>query len=157
MKYLRERDDNCHYLCKIQANIFAKSSKRKIPSCFFAKVFMCSKYASAMDDLTYLDSNISEEVIYQNIVNEIHMQRGIVYEDYIMEWIGYLYREWSYRLKINSSYLIKKVPVTYLAKVYYPYHSLDILKAIQEIAKDRKINLKNSLEDKMRIIMATLI
>lgn len=158
MKFSREMDNNCYQLCKIQARLFERSSKQNIPSAYFVKVFFNSKYAKMMDKLEYLNDYPSDEEVFNYLEENIHMNRGTVLPTYMMSWIGYLFREWSYTYEVSSKRILKNVPMSYLAKVYKPYHSLDIQKAIQLIAEDLAININESIEETtLRVLRETII
>ena len=82
-----------------------------------------------LDDLSYFDFDITDDVIFESIKSDVHMTRGTILPDFVMAWIGYLLREWSYTYSLRSKQIIKHVPISYLADVYCPYHSLDIQKS----------------------------
>ncbi len=155
MKYLRENDDNCYFLAKIQANLFERSSNDNYSSYFFAKVFFNSPYAHKMDDLSFLSTSISEDEIYSYVTDRLKMKdRGVIYPPHVMYWIGYLLREWSYRYGVASFTIMRYVSMDYLASVYNPYHSLDVLKAIQKIAEAKNIDLNEDPNERLRIILS---
>lgn len=154
MKSLRENDDNCYLLSKMQANIFEQSSIDNIPSAYFVKVFANSIYAKMMDNLDFFNSSLSENDIYQNVKDNVKMSRGTVYPDYVMHWVGYILRGWSYLYKVNTNSILKKIPLSSFVKAYYPYHSLDVTKAIERIADDNKVDLTNTLENKLKKILS---
>ncbi len=157
MKYSRERDEICLRLCKMQSRMFKKASEEGIPSFFFVKAFACSTCVWKIDSLAFLDSNVSEEEIYRYVKSKVKTRRGTVYDSDVMGWIGYLLREWAYRYKTYTSIIMKSVDLTYLAKAYYPYHSLDILKAIKKIAEEKKIDLNEDPQERLiRILRQTL-
>ena len=141
MNYLREKDDNCYLLSKIQSNIFERSSIKEIPSSYFVKVYAASSYCKSFDDLSWLDESISEYEIFDDIKEKTHMKRGVVYPPHVMAWIGYLLREWSYIYRMNTSSILRKVPLSFLAEVYSNFHSMDVEKAITSIAEARDIPL----------------
>lgn len=156
MKYLRAKDNNCYYLSNLQSRLFEKSSEDGIPSAYFAKVFFNSKYGKMFDDLSFLDTSLNEKHVYEETKQLVNMNHGTIIPPHIMGWIGYLLREWAYVYRYSSKALLGKIPMSYLKDVYEPYHSLDINKAIQLIALDRNINIKETLEDRTyRILKET--
>ncbi len=156
MKYSRKKDDNCYLLAKIQSRLFEKASMENIPSAYFAKVFFNSHYCRLFDDLSFLDFYPSEKEIFDYVKANVHMNRGTVLPKEIMSWIGYLLREWAYTYNVWSKQITKKVTLSYLAKVYYPYHSLDIQKAIKMIGSDCGINLNESIDElTLRVLRET--
>ena len=156
MKYSRERDEICVRLCKMQSRIFKKATKEGIPSYFFVRAFAASPYSMKIDELEILDTDISEQEIYREVKSRVKTRRGTIYDEEVMGWIGYLLREWAYRYKVFTTALFKMVPLTYLANVYVPYHSLDILKAIEKIAEEKNIDLNEDPQERlMKILHAT--
>lgn len=156
MKYSREKDDNCFELSKIQSRLFERASEENIPSYYFIKIFFNSRYCRMFDDLTFFDYYPSEEEMFNHVKANIHMERGTVLPKEIMSWIGYLLREWAYTYKVRCKQIIKKAPISYLAQVYLPYHSVDIQKAIKMIASDRDININESIDEiTMRVLKET--
>lgn len=137
----------------MQARLFKRASEEKIPSFFFVKAYAASRYVLKIDDLTFVDSFVSEDEIFEQVKNKVKTRRGVVYDGEIMSWIGYLLREWSYRYGVLTSNILKKVDLAYLSNVYSPYHSLDILKAIEKIAKEKKIDLDEDSQERLRAIL----
>lgn len=153
MRYLREKDDNCLLLCKIQASIFERASTEGIPSAYFAKVYASSAHCLMMDDLSWLDTNIDEITIFNQVKKHVTMRRGTIYPKEVMFWIGYLLREWSYRYYVNTAYILKIAPMSLLADVYPTYHGLDVNKAIALIAESRGIDLQEDTEARVQRII----
>lgn len=137
MNYLREKDDRCYELCKLQSRIFERSAKEGIPSTFFIKVYLNSKYSYLMDRLEIFNYEYGEELIYRQVSSDVHMKRGTVIAPEIMSWIGYLLREWSYIYSLTCKQIVKAIPISYIASVYPLYHSLSIEEAIIRIAESR--------------------
>ena len=149
MKYSRERDEICIRLSKMQARMFEKASEEGLPSYFFVKAYATSPYILKIDSLKILDIDLSEQEIFEAAKRKVKTRRGTVYEIEVMGWIGYLLREWSYRYDVFTPALIKKVSLSYLASVYHPYHSLDVLKAIQKIAEEKNIDLNEDPQQRL--------
>ena len=137
MNYLREKDDRCYELCKLQSRIFERSAKEGIPSMYFIKVYLNSRYSYWMDRLEIFNYEYGDELIYRQVSSNIHMKRGTVLAPHIMAWIGYLLREWSYIYSLTCKQIVKSIPISYIASVYPLYHSLSIEEAIIRIAESR--------------------
>ena len=137
MNYLREKDDLCYQMCKLQSRIFERSSRAGVPSMYFAKVYFNSQYSYLMDHLEIFEYEYGEEHIFSSVSKNVNSKRGNILSPEIMAWIGYLLRQWAYVYSLNSKQIIKAVPISYLAKVYPLYHSLSIDEAIIRIAESR--------------------
>ena len=142
-------------MCKLQFRLFGRASKEGIPSAYFVKVFANSKYCSMLDNLDYFDFyvTVSEDAIFEFVKTNTKMRRGTIYPSFVMEWIGYLLREWAYRYQMRTKAILKKVKLKDFADVYYPYHSLDVQKAIQLIAEEHEIDLSLSPEERFYAIL----
>lgn len=156
MNYSREKDDNCNRLSKLQSRLFERASLENIPSSYFAKVFFNSSYCRMFDTLSFFDYYPSEDEIFNYIKNNTHMNRGTVLPKEVMSWIGYLLRQWAYTYEIWSKQITKKVSISYLANAYHSYQSLDIHRAIQMIASDCDINLKETKAELTLRILKTI-
>ncbi len=157
MKFSREKDDDCYQMCKIQSRLFERASKEGIPSAYFVKVFCNSPYNRMMDKNIYLSEYPSDKEVFAYMNENVHMDRGTVLPEYVMSWIGYLIREWAYTYVVRAKSILKRAPISYLAKVYGPYHTVSIQKAIQMIAEDRDININESLEEAtLRVLRETM-
>ena len=156
MKQLKEFDKVGHNLASIQARIFSESLKDKIASYAFIKIFMHHPMVESMDDLSFDTGVISEQDIYATVVRSIkNKNRGTLYSDGTIHWIGYFYRAFCYVTNYSSKTAFKLISPTYLQKVYIAYHSQDIVKAIQWVIDDRRIPLETDKERIMRILRET--
>lgn len=156
MSYLRDKDEKCYILCKLQSRLFERSVEEGIPSMYFFKVFFNSKYCQMLDDLSYFNFDITDDEIFNYVKSNVHMKRGTILPEYVMGWIGYLLREWAYVYNLRSKQITRKVPLSYLSSVYNPYHSLDVQKAIQLIVEDKKLDINDDPQIRlMRILRKT--
>ena len=153
MNYLREKDDKCIRLCKLQSRLFERASIEKIPSAYFVKVFANSKYCNLIDNLDYFDYSFTDDEIFNYVKSNVKMTRGTIITPQAMSWIGYLLREWAYIYRTRMKAILKNVPLSFLNDVYPMYHALDIQKAIQLIAESRGININESPEERLRRIV----
>lgn len=143
MKFLREFDEKGHELAELQSRLFSLSTKEKIPSYFFIKVFCYYSDVDVLDDLSFYYKNISEEDIYTRVKTKITINHGKIYGEGEMAWIGYFYRAFSYITGMKTYVIFEKVQPSYLRKVYYPYHTQDIVKAIKLVIKDLHISTES--------------
>ncbi|MCR5079565.1 MAG: hypothetical protein K6B65_06605 [Bacilli bacterium] len=152
MKFSRDNDERCYALCKMQASIFDHAYKDFVPSYYFIKVYMNSIEASKLDDLSVFLTGMSQESIYASIKSKIKKKSGTLYSAEEIHWIGYIYRCASYMWDKESKWLFKHIAPSYLRGVYYPYHSLDVKKALQLIWDDRIGEEETGHERIMRIL-----
>ena len=153
MNFLREYNEECHILSRMQATIFEQSCKDNIPSFYFVKNFMYMEETKSLDMLSYDIGGLSREDLYQLAKNKTKMRGGQVFTEEQMHWIGYFYRTYSYLLNIRSSHLFSMIPISYLRNVYNPYHSLDIRKAIEKVNGDLNINFDEAKEEKIMALI----
>jgi len=134
-------------MCKIQGNIFEKSFELcSSSSSVFIKRYMNSYPADSMDRDTFLFGTMSDYQVIDYINEEYPKPYGK--EKFSKEelyWIGFTYRYWSYVYKQRSKDIIKTCSPSEMRKLYYPYHSLDTLSAIDRILEARNIKYENDL------------
>ena len=137
-------------MCKYQADLFETSLKyMDCSSKIFIRRFMNSELAVRMDNEGFIfdATDISDALI------EVESQYGrSTYgkEKFTSEelyWIGYIYRYWSYISGESSKNLYKKINPEYLKKLYFPYHSLYPLQAIERISEEKGYIIENKYDD----------
>lgn len=133
-------------LCSYQAKLFELSiGETKCSTKIFIRRFMNSKLAERMDSVAFL----FESIAVSDAIAEIESEYGESsygcekFSAEEMHWIGYIYRYWAYISAKPSSCVYKLVKPEQLRKVYFPYHSLDPLQAIERIMED--LGLENDL------------
>lgn len=140
------------YQASIQAEIFEKASLINVPSFYFARKFMFSKYASMLDEDKFVVSNLTTMDVVSKTTIDFIGKKGTKCPPLTMHWIGYIYRCLQNKTKIISSSLFKKVTFSYLVSVYPAYHTLSNEKAVDLIIKDCKIETLSSSEKIRRIL-----
>ncbi|MDO4618989.1 MAG: hypothetical protein Q4B09_00055 [Lachnospiraceae bacterium] len=68
-------------------------------------------------------------------------------------WIGYIYRYWSYVSGKSSRQLYKQIKPEKLRRLYYPYHSLDPLQAIERIEETSGSEAGKEMDDIAKGVM----
>ena len=129
-------------LCRMQAEVFELSaSAAKCSSAIFIRRFMNSSVASRMDKNSFL----FEACDQNSVLLEIEQEFGATdygKEKYSREelyWIGYLYRYWCYTFSKTSKQVYKLIKPKELRTLYYPYHSLDPMQAIERILEAKEL------------------
>lgn len=129
-------------LCQTQAEVFALSaSATKCSSAIFIRRFMNSSVASRMDRNSFLFEACDQNSVLQEIEQEFGAT-DYGKEKYSTEelyWIGYLYRYWCYTFSKTSKQVYKLIKPKELRALYYPYHSLDPMQAIERILEAKEL------------------
>ena len=140
----REMDQVGLLLCDVQGIIFEQSvTSEECSSNIFIRRFMNSKFVSRMDNLTFINESITIEEIFE----EIDMEYGktsygkIKFSINEMYWIGYIYRYLCYVYQIDSKNAYKIIKGTELRNLFFAYHSLDPMNAIDRILEAKSIIL----------------
>ena len=145
-------NENQRKLCDIQGKIFEESKDFSDSSSpVFVKHFMYSEIAKSLDKGDYfIESDDIDKRVNELLINEKkYGKKKYSYDE--LYWIGYIYRYMQIVLEISSNKLIKLVKPDYLRKMYYIYHTLDPLKAIDKICEDNNISLENEIEKGIKI------
>ena len=140
----REMDQVGLLLCDIQGKIFEQSvTSEKCSSNIFIRRFMNSKFVSRMDNLTFLNESITNEEIFEEIDREYGKTNygKIKFSINEMYWIGYIYRYLSYVYQIDSKNAYKIIKGAELRYLFFAYHSLDPMNAIDRILEAKSIVL----------------
>lgn len=136
----------CHY----QAGLFELSKDyTNCSSKIFIRRFMNSELAKRMDRTGVMFDALDKF----DAIKEIEEQYGASnygIEKFTSEelyWMGYMYRYWSYVNEISSKQIYKTMKPEQLKKMYYPYHSLDPLQAIERIKETIGVREEQNIGD----------
>lgn len=131
-------------LCDIQGSIFQESLKfEECSSNIFIRRFMNSSFVNRMDNLSFINESRS----IKQILDEINDEYGksnygkTKFSKEEMYWIGYLYRYFSYVYQIDSKHIYKIIKGNELRKLYFSYHTLDTMNAIDRILEAKNIQI----------------
>ena len=140
----REMDQVGLLLCDVQGKIFEQSvTSEECSSSIFIRRYMNSKFVSRMDNLTFINESITVEEIFE----ELDIEYGktsygkIKFSVNEMYWIGYIYRYLSYVYQIDSKNAYKIIKGTELRHLFFAYHSLDPMNAIDRILEAKSLVL----------------
>lgn len=140
----REMDQVGLLLCDVQGKIFEQSvTSEECSSSIFIRRYMNSKFVSRMDNLTFINESMTVEEIFE----ELDIEYGktsygkIKFSVNEMYWIGYIYRYLSYVYQIDSKNAYKIIKGTELRHLFFAYHSLDPMNAIDRILEAKSIVL----------------
>ena len=138
---MKQMDSQGLKMCSYQAALFENSLEQtQCSSPIFIRRFMNSDLAKRMDNAGFLydATDVSEAI------NELETQYGQSsygiekYSREEMHWIGYIYRYWAYVSEKPSKLIYKTIKPGQLRKLFFPYHSLDPLQAIERIMEITK-------------------
>lgn len=136
---MRKMDSLGLKMCSYQAALFEKSAVlTDCSSKIFMRRFMNSELARRMDDYGFM----FEALDVTDAIVEIEHQYGkssYGSEKFSAEelyWMGYITRYWSYVTGKPTRRIYKLIKPEQLRKLYFPYHSLDPLQAIERITED---------------------
>ena len=140
----REMDQVGLLLCAVQGKIFEQSvTSEECSSSIFIRRYMNSKFVSRMDNLTFINESMTVEEIFE----ELDIEYGktsygkIKFSVNEMYWIGYIYRYLSYVYQIDSKNAYKIIKGTELRHLFFAYHSLAPMNAIDRILEAKSIVL----------------
>ena len=123
-------------LCDIQGRLFELSAEKKYSSAAFAKAFMTSDTAKALDSEYNRMQWAGEEYLLEQIVSaagDSLITDGEIYDTDILYWIGYIYRYWHYYSGEDSAKIYKQAPVETMKRNYMIFHTMDPVLAIEDL------------------------
>ena len=144
---MKKIDDNGLLLCKFTSDLFEYSTKIKdCSSKVFIKAYVHSSIQKILSSKTFMFDSLDVATAYNIIKAEKKLTRGTdIYPSYVMSWIGYIMKYFSYTTGVPEVSLYNKVKPEDFYHLYEAYHSLDndlVVKRIAE-ANDININLNN--------------
>lgn len=144
-------------ICSYQAKLFENSiEKTNCSSKIFIRRFMNSKLAKRMDRIGFIYDSLDVMDAMDEIENQ-YGESAYGVEKFSVEemyWIGYIYRYWSYIAEKPSKEIYKLIKPEELRKLYFPYHSLDPLQAIERIMEANKSEKESEMDDIARGVIA---
>ncbi len=123
-------------LCDIQGRLFELSAEKKYSSAAFAKAFMTSDTAKALDSEYNRMQWAGEEYLLEEIVSaagDLLTADGEIYDTDILYWIGYIYRYWHYYSSEDSAKIYKQAPALTMKRNYMIFHTMDPVLAIEDL------------------------
>ena len=131
-------------LCDMQGRIFEESLlKEGCSSSIFIRRFMNSRFVTRMDKLTFINESTTIDEIFKELDDEYGKSNygKIKFSNEEMYWMGYIYRYLSYVFQIDSKNAYKIIKGTELRQLFYAYHSLDPMNAIERILEAKSLVL----------------
>lgn len=138
---MKKIDSNGLILCDIQSLLFEESLKLNCSSDIFVRRFMNSKMAKSFDKKQILDDTLT----INDIINNLEEEYGafnyghVKYEKNELNWIGHIYRYFSYTYDVSSKQVYKIIKAKELKGLYRAYHTFDSAYAIERILEAKNI------------------
>ncbi len=123
-------------LCDIQGRLFELSAEKGFDSAVFAKVFMTSETAKALDSRYNRMQWAGEEYLLEEVVSAAGgtlADGGERYSADVLYWIGYLYRYWHYYSGESSARIYRQAPAATMKRNYMMFHTMDPALAIEDL------------------------
>lgn len=138
---MKEIDNTGLKLCEYQSNLFEKSVDFfDCSSVYFIKVFMNSEFVKRIDKPSFLLESIDIYAAFNELKKYHKLNRGNEkYPPYVMKWIGYIYRYFTYTQDLSSKRVYEIVKPKELFSLYESYHSLDSREVIERIMESKQI------------------
>lgn len=139
---IKDLQQNDLIICDIQSEIFSDSLSLDCSSPVFIRRFMYSDLARRMDDPYFAYGSYNANWAFDEINEEYGgaiAYGQIKYSREELHWIGYIYRYWALAYNKSSKSIYKICPPSRLRDLYYAYHTLDPLAAIDRILEARDV------------------
>lgn len=151
---MRKIDDNGLLLCKFTSDLFEYSTKVKdCSSKVFIKAYIYSSIQRILSSKAFLLDSLDIVSAYDTIKSEKKLTKGKnIYPSYVMAWIGYIMKYFSYTTGVSEVVLYSKVKPEEFYNLYESYHSLDNDLVVKRIAEANDININlNDVEIMMKL------
>jgi hypothetical protein len=146
---MKKIDDTGIALCKFTSALFEYSTKiGECSSKVFIKAHVYSSIQKRLSSASFLYESIDIVSAYNTIKAGIKLTRGKdIYPSYVMAWIRYIMKYFSYTTGISEEVLYKKLKPEDFYHLYESYHSLDNELVVKRIAEANEININlNNIE-----------
>lgn len=118
-------------ICEMSADLFVQSVKRGYDSKKFIEKLMKSETATHLYNKT---DTLGSNYIMETLEQEVQIEKGTVYPEDLMSWIGYLFACWNFTYADDTPKdMIKQAPVEVLTLAYQGLHVLSFEDAIMEL------------------------
>lgn len=140
---MKEIDNNGLFQCKFVSDLFEYSTKMKdCSSKNFIKAYVYSSIQKRLFSKSFILESLDITTAYEIIKKEKKLSRGNnIYPSYVMSWIGYIMKYFSYVTNLPETILYKKMKPEEFYQAYEAYHSLDNDLVIKRICEAKNINL----------------
>ena len=121
-------------ICEMSAELFVQSVKRGYDSKDFIEKLMKSETATHLYNKTDTEMWLGSNYIMETLEGEVQIEKGKVYPEDLMSWIGYLFACWTFTYPDDKPKdMIEQAPVEVLTLAYQGLHVLSFEDAIIEL------------------------
>ena len=127
-------------LCDTQGKLFELSAQRGYNSEAFIKAYMNSNVAADMDLEFHHVQWAGKEYVMSCLEDECFdklLTGGIILNEDVLYWIGYLYCYWNLYNKESSRKIYKQAPYKTMSVVYLMYHTMSPELAIERLKESK--------------------
>ena len=154
---MREIDRDGRLLCELQGKIFEISADEYgTSSAVFVRRYMNSDYAAIMDRGGFIDRPTDAEEAFASLDAQYGLSTygSETYTPDELFWIGYIYRYWAYVFEMSSKAVYRICNVSDMHSVYYAYHSMDPMAAVQRLmeAKGKPVDEEEQIEAAVKLL-----
>ena len=140
-------DDYGLFICRYISDLFEYSTlKKDCSSKNFIKAYVFSSLQKRTENKSFMIDSIDISNAYEEIKKEKKLTRGNdIYPSYVMSWIGYIMKYFSYQTGISERVLYGYIKPEELYRLYEAYHSLDNDLVVKRIIEAK--NIRTELND----------
>ena len=121
-------------LCEMSADLFAQSAKKGYDSKDFIEKLMNSETATYLYNKEDTQMWLGSNYIIGTLEQEVKINKGEIYPDDLLSWIGYLFECWNLTYTDDTPKdMIIQAPVDVLTITYQGLHVLSFEDAIREL------------------------
>ena len=139
---MKTLDRDGRLLCELQGKIFEASANMcETSSAVFIRRYMNSDYAARMDCDGFIDRPTDLREVFSSLDEEYGNSTygSTIFSSDELFWIGYTYRCWSYVYGFSSRAVYRISNAKDMHLIYYAYHTLDPINAIERIMESKGI------------------
>ena len=131
-------------VCEMSADLFVRSVKKGYDSKDFIEKLMSSETAIYLYDKADTQMWLGSNYIIQTLEQEVSINKGKLYPEDLMSWIGYLFACWNFTYEEDTPKdMIRQAPVDTLTLTYQGLHVMSFEDAIMELKNIYKENNAN--------------
>ncbi len=121
-------------MCDIQGRLFELSGVKGYDSIPFIKAFMTGDIAKGLDSKFNRMQWAGEEYLLAELAENAQLPTGgIVYDQEVLYWAGYLYRFWHYTTGEDSKEIYKQASAETMSRNWLIFHTLAPEVAIEDL------------------------
>lgn len=121
-------------LCEMSADLFRLSCQKGYDSEDFINKLMKSEEGQLLYSQNCIDMWLGAKHVMLGLENEVDIKQGIVINDGVMAWIGYLYKCWSLTYpEETAKEILQQAPFDVMIQSYLGFHVMSCEMAIEDL------------------------